>query len=133
MSDRTQRGNAQKYRFGKDEAMSSQQNTVDFICDQMAGAGDILSRKMFGEYGVYCDDKFIGVICDDILFLKPTPAGLKVAPDLKLVAAYDGAKPSRRIPQELIENTHWLVPFVRLTHDNLPAKKKNAKRSQKAP
>jgi TfoX/Sxy family transcriptional regulator of competence genes len=28
---------------------------------------------MFGEYGVYCDEKFVALICDDTLFVKPTP------------------------------------------------------------
>ncbi len=104
--------------------MTSQQSTVDFICDQMGGAGEISSRKMFGEYGVYCDNKFIGVICDDTLFLKPTPAARAYAPDLELSPAYKGAKPTLCVPLGLIEDADWIVPLVRLTHDGLPEKKK---------
>ena len=27
---------------------------------------------MFGDYGIYCDGKVFGLICDDKFFLKPT-------------------------------------------------------------
>ncbi|WP_298402143.1 hypothetical protein [Janthinobacterium sp.] len=30
--------------------MASQQGTVDFFLDQLAGAGSINAKKMFGEY-----------------------------------------------------------------------------------
>lgn len=104
--------------------MTSQQHIVDFICEQMDNAGQISARKMFGEYGVYCDGKFIGVICDDALFLKVTQAGQDFAPNLALKPAYKGAKPSFYIPQDKIEDNDWLNAFVKLTHDNLPSKKK---------
>jgi DNA transformation protein len=37
--------------------MSSQQSTVDFILDQISAAGDVSAKKMFGEYGLYCNGK----------------------------------------------------------------------------
>ncbi len=46
----------------------------------MAGAGVIRTRPMFGEYGVNCDDTFIGLICNDQLFFKPTEVGRDLAP-----------------------------------------------------
>jgi hypothetical protein len=50
--------------------------TVQFICDQ-AGLGKRLAyRKMFGEYALYIDGKVVALVCDDQLFLKPTPEGL---------------------------------------------------------
>ncbi len=104
--------------------MVSQQSSVDFICDQMADAGNITHRKMFGEYGLYCDEKFIGVICEDTPFLKVTEAARKFAPALELAPAYDGAKPSFRIPHDLLDDTEWLTSFVRVVHDSLPVKKK---------
>ena len=30
---------------------------------------------MFGEYGVYLDEKIVGLICDNHFFLKKTEAG----------------------------------------------------------
>lgn len=52
--------------------MASEQHTADFIVEQMSHAGDMRTRKMFGEYALYCDDKVIAFICDDQLYLKIT-------------------------------------------------------------
>ncbi len=46
----------------------------------MRGAGEISYKKMFGEYGVYCNEKFIGVICDNQLYIKKTEAGALLYP-----------------------------------------------------
>ena len=43
--------------------------------EALAGAGAVSARKMFGEYGVYCDGKIVGLVCDDQLFVKVTEAG----------------------------------------------------------
>jgi TfoX/Sxy family transcriptional regulator of competence genes len=43
--------------------MSSQQSTVDFIVEQMAKAGAVSARKMFGDYGIYCDGKMVALVC----------------------------------------------------------------------
>ena len=55
--------------------MSSQQSTVDFILDQISEAGDVSAKKMFGEYGLYCNGKMVASVCDDQLFVKPTAGG----------------------------------------------------------
>lgn len=55
--------------------MASHQGFVDYVAEQLREAGIIRSRKMFGEYGLYCDGIFFAVICDDQLFVKVTPAG----------------------------------------------------------
>ncbi|RYF09624.1 MAG: hypothetical protein EOO77_23380 [Oxalobacteraceae bacterium] len=51
--------------------MGSQQSTVDFVLDQMSAAGAVSAKKMFGEYGVYLDEKMVALVCDDVLFIKP--------------------------------------------------------------
>ena len=55
--------------------MASNQSTVDYIVEQVAGAGAVTGRKMFGEYALFCDGKMVALICDDQLFIKPTVAG----------------------------------------------------------
>ena len=59
--------------------MASDSKTVTFIVDQTSGAGDVRAKPMFGEYGIYCDGKMVAMICDDQLFVKPTPAGRSIA------------------------------------------------------
>lgn len=78
---------------------------------------------MFGEWGVYCDGTFFGVICGGTLFVKPTDAGRALGDGLPEKPAYQGAKPSLAIPEDRIEDADWLSKLVRITVDNLPAKK----------
>lgn len=51
--------------------MATQRRTVDFLLEQVTGAGAVTAKPMFGEYGVYVDGKMIGSVCDDQLFVKP--------------------------------------------------------------
>jgi DNA transformation protein and related proteins len=97
--------------------------TVAHLCSQLAGAGDVSSRKMFGEYGLYCDGVFVGVVCDDTLFIKPTPAGDRLTPDMDRAPPYDGAKPSIRVPAERIDDAPWLAELVRQTAAALAKRK----------
>jgi TfoX/Sxy family transcriptional regulator of competence genes len=67
--------------------MASDQATVDVIVEQASRGNAVRARKMFGEYGVYCDERFVGIVADDRLFLKITDAG---------AASLPGAAVSRR-------------------------------------
>jgi DNA transformation protein and related proteins len=55
--------------------MASDQEFVKFVCEQLKDAGDISSRRMFGEAAVYLQDKVIGLVCDNQFFVKPTEPG----------------------------------------------------------
>ncbi|PIE10772.1 MAG: competence protein TfoX [Rhodobacterales bacterium] len=104
--------------------MASSQDTVDRICAALAPAGDIRARKMFGEYGLYCDSVFIGTICDDRLFIKMTDPGAAFAEGLPQEPPYSGAKPSYHIPDARLSETAWLVDFLTATRTALAAKSK---------
>ena len=60
--------------------MASHREFVAFVSEQLREAGYIRARPMFGEYGLYCDGVFFAVICDDQLFVKPTPRGRTPSP-----------------------------------------------------
>lgn len=60
--------------------MASDQATVDFIVEQASRGNDVRARKMFGEYGLYCGEAFVGIVADDQLFLKITDAGAALLP-----------------------------------------------------
>ena len=55
--------------------MASKPEFVQHVCDLLESAGMITNRKMFGEYGIYCDGKLFALICDNQLFIKITEAG----------------------------------------------------------
>ena len=107
--------------------MATQQGMADFIAEQAAAGGHITTRKMFGEYGLYCDGKIVGLICDDMLFLKVTAEGEAFGGDLEQRPAYPGAKPSLLIPAEQIEDADWLSELVRITEAALPTPKPKKK------
>ena len=72
--------------------MASNPDFVQFVADQCAGAGEITFRKMFGDYGIYCNGKIFGLICDDRFYVKPTAAGRALLREVELRPPYDGAK-----------------------------------------
>ena len=63
------------------EDMASSVEFAEYVCGQAEGAGEVSYRKMFGEYGIYLDGKFIGVVCDNQFFVKITKAGEEILPE----------------------------------------------------
>lgn len=111
--------------------MSTSQTTIDFILDQLQSACEVSARKMFGEYALYCDGKVVGLVCDDILYIKITESGKKFVGDkYKSGFAYPGAKESMRIDGDLIEDRDWLCELVSITAENLPLPKKKIRKNK---
>ena len=109
--------------------MSSQQKTVDYILEQSAGAGMMTAKKMFGEYGLYCDGKIVALICDDQLFIKPSQAGRDYLGEVTDGEPFPGAKPYFLIEGDRWDDADWLAGLVKATADDLPAPKpKKAKK-----
>ena len=97
--------------------MASHLDFVNYVSDQLREAGAIRSRKMFGEYGLYCNDIFFGVICDDQLFVNVTPAGEAAFPSLPKAPPYEGAKDY--ILVEDVDNAPLLAELVTVTCEAL--------------
>jgi DNA transformation protein and related proteins len=112
--------------------MPTEQATVDAVVFFATGAGGISARKMFGEYALYCDEKLVGLICDDQLFIKPTPTARQIAGDVQEAPPYPGAKPSLLIPRERWENGTWLSGLIRASADELPMPKPKAPKGKRA-
>ena len=110
--------------------MATDRKTVDYIVEQTAGAG-ATARLMFGEYGLYCDGKMIGIIADEQLFIKPTAGGRALARDVGEAPPYPGAKPCLLIDAERWEDGDWLTELVRVTAAELPAPKPKAVKKAK--
>ena len=93
--------------------MASHADFVSYVAEQLREAGVIRCRKMFGEYGLYCDDLFFAVICDDQLFVKPTPEAEAAFPNLAKAPPYEGAKDY--ILVEDVEDRERAAELVRIT------------------
>ena len=107
--------------------MASEINFVDFVLEQIKNSRKITAKKMFGEYGLYADEKLFGLICDNKLFIKPTTAGLKFIGNVVEASPYEGAKPSFLI-EDKIEDSDWLSELVSISLDELPAPKPKKKK-----
>ena len=46
----------------------------DFVLEQLAGAGRVTPRRMFGGIGLYLDGLFFALIADDVLYFKTDDA-----------------------------------------------------------
>ncbi len=106
--------------------MASDLSLVEFIVEQMGGAGEITFKRMFGEFGLYCDGKIIGSVCDNKLFVKQTEAGRSFIGEINEAPPYPGAKPQLWI-EEKVEDREWLSQLIRLTANELPAPKPKRK------
>ncbi len=95
--------------------MVSQASTVAFIAEQVAAAGAVSARKMFGEYAIYCDGKLTALICDDQLFVKPTEAGRAHIGEVHEAPPYKGAKPCFLVSADQWDDREWLTTLIRVS------------------
>lgn len=110
--------------------MASSQTTVDYITEQMESAGIVTSRKMFGDYAIYCNGKVIGFVCDDSLFIKPTKEGKEWYPEAEDAPPYPGAKMYMRISEEKWDDREFMTQLVSITYQSLPIPKSRKKKSE---
>jgi TfoX/Sxy family transcriptional regulator of competence genes len=93
--------------------------TVAYILDQL-GPLPVRARAMFGEYGVYCDEKMVALICDDTLFVKPTAISDQFFTDADLAPPYAGAKDYYAVSGDLLEDGEWLREVIAQTTELVP-------------
>lgn len=107
--------------------MATDQSFVEYVAGQIADAGDVTFRKMFGEYGMHCDGKFFSLICDNKFFIKPTEAGHTFIEKPVLAPPYPGAKDYFLIEEQL-EDREWVTQLVKITVQELPPPKPKRKK-----
>lgn len=110
--------------------MASSLSYVEFVREQLSGAGAITYRRMFGEYGLYCDGKYFACICDGRLLVKITPAGEALVPGCPRGIPYEGGG-EMLLPD--VEDRKTLTALVRATCAALPEKKPRKKPKKEGP
>ncbi len=65
---------------------------IDFVCAQLQGVGAIRSRKMFGDWCIYIDEKPVILACDNICYIKMLPAISDLMQEAQTGYPYEGAK-----------------------------------------
>lgn len=114
--------------------MSTKPEFAAFVLEQLGGERrGVTCRKMFGEYGLHCYGKFFALICDDVFYFKPTPAGerlLTARGRLVLAPPYDGAKDYFQIDD--LDDTAFLTEMLDATVNALPEPKAKKPKAPKA-
>lgn len=106
--------------------MASNPDFVQYITDQCSGSGEIVAKKMFGDYGMYCNGKIFGLVSDNGFYVKPTDAGRRLLRAEDMRPPYEGAKPYFYI--EDVDDHDYLAALVRATCAELPDPKPKKKK-----
>ena len=105
---------------------------MSYLIEQMSSAGPVQARKMFGEYGVFLHGKMVALVCDDQLFVKPTPGGRSWVGECPEASPYPGAKPCLLITGDRCDDGEWLSGLIAISARELPEPKPKAPRKAKA-
>ena len=100
--------------------MSTRPETLDFLLDQLGALPGLRTRRMFGDYCVYVDDKPVAFVCDDQLYVKPTPAGQALLPEPVWGKFYDKAKPHLLLTADRWDDRDLLRALLMATAEALP-------------
>jgi TfoX/Sxy family transcriptional regulator of competence genes len=101
--------------------MSTRPDTITHLLDAL-GPLPLTARKMFGEYALYLDGKVVALVCDDQLYLKPTPGAEAALPGNPTAPPYPGAKPHLHLTDALDDPDRVIVALKAIAAD-LPAPK----------
>ncbi len=72
--------------------MATTEEYMEFVREQLAPAGAVRSRKMFGEYMVYVNDRPLLLVCDNTAFVKRLPELADLMAGAETGLPYEGAR-----------------------------------------
>ncbi len=105
--------------------MATSAEYVEFVCEQLGRFGAVRSRKMFGEYMVYVNDKPVLLVCDNTAFVRELPEAARIMTAAECGVPYHGAKEHFVLDVEDTELLERLIPvLVAATPFPKPRKKK---------
>lgn len=107
--------------------MATSKEFHDYIVENLRKIGEVSTRKMMGEYCVYYQNKLIGDICNNCLFLKPTESVLRMMPDAERDYPYEGSK-TQMVVVDDVENTELMTEVLNEMYKELPEPKKKTKK-----
>ena len=110
--------------------MATDRDFIAYLTEQAALGDRLTHKKMFGEYALYCDGKVVALVCDNQLFVKPTPGGRAHIGDPVEAPPYPGAKMYFLIEDDF-EDREWIAALIRLTARGLPPPKPKAKKPRR--
>ncbi len=102
--------------------MATDPDFVEYVHEQAGFGARLTHKRMFGEYGLYLDDKVVAFACDNSLFLKPTEAGRALLPAVTPGKPYPEAK-DYYVLDEFLDDAELLQRVLQATAEALPPPK----------
>ena len=108
--------------------MASDREFVAFVCEQLRAAGEISSRRLFGEAAIYHRDKVVGLVCDNQLFVKATETGRAKIGVPTEAPPFPGA--TNWFLMADLDDPEFLADLIRVTSAALPPPKIKTRRAK---
>ena len=108
--------------------MATNSDFVNYVCEQIQDVGMIRSKKMFGEYMVYINDKPILLVCDNTVFVKKLDVIEKDMINAEVGCPYNGAKEHYILD---IDNAEFSKEIINILEKVTPIPTKKKKASKK--
>jgi TfoX/Sxy family transcriptional regulator of competence genes len=111
--------------------MSTSKETVESILGKLGDSKTFSARSMFGEYALYTEEKVVGLICDDQLYVKILSASQRLEILCEQDTPYPGAKPYYVVEEGQLSSFADLPDILVAVAKALPEKKTRPKKSKK--
>src|ERR1700761_6996254 len=112
--------------------MATQLDTIEFILGKLRDRGNFTARAMFGEYALYADGKVVGLVCNDLLYVKIVPASKALESQCAKDHPYPAARPYYLVEESQISTSHNLAQILSEIARSAPAKKEKSKTTKTA-
>ena len=105
--------------------MACSMEFVEEVCGVLAPLGEVVSRKMMGDYVIYVNGKCVITACDNVAFVKKLPCIAELMADAETGCAYPGAKEGYILD---FHDKSKVLKVISLLWDELPFPKSRAKK-----
>lgn len=92
--------------------MATTKEFADSVCLRLVPFGDVRSRKMFGEYMIYVNEKPVLTLCDGQVFVKKLPQIAEWMADAPCGCPYEGAKEAYLLDMDDEALLRRLIPLL---------------------
>jgi DNA transformation protein len=107
--------------------VKSKNDYADFIVDKLAGLGDVSYQRLFGGYGVSCEELTFALIADDTLYFKVDDSNREMY-DIAGAGYFPHPISYREVPTEVFEDMAKLYEWAEIS---IGIAKEKAKAKQK--
>lgn len=111
--------------------MATDKDFILHIENQLSHIPGIRTRKMFGEYALYCNTPVIAFICDNTFFLKIDPATTAVIdPSTEQGPCYPGSKDYYIIEESKLDDREYMKKLIEACADYVSTHEKKKSRKK---